>query len=108
MPGAGLLSYRFPELAGACWNEFSVDGALANICARVENVLRDVVGARIVKPLVGRCYCGAPFHTTLRSIVDFGTAGACRCGRLHFFTRETCRRPILAPELTHAFDSVAA
>ncbi|USS44328.1 hypothetical protein [Burkholderia glumae] len=59
-------------------------------------------------PLVDRCYCGAPFHTTLRSIADFGTAGACRCGRLHFFTRETCRRPTLAPEMTHAFDPVAA
>lgn len=59
-------------------------------------------------PLVGRCYCGAPFHTTLRSIADFGTAGACRCGRLHFFTRETCRRPTLAPEMTRAFDPVAA
>lgn len=50
VPGAGLPSYRFPQLAGACWNEFSVDGALANICGRVESVLRDVVDARIVKP----------------------------------------------------------
>ncbi|WP_322093949.1 integrase core domain-containing protein [Paraburkholderia bannensis] len=50
LPGAGLPSYRLPHLAGACWNEFSVDGALANVCARVENVLRDVVGARIVSP----------------------------------------------------------
>ncbi|MGG5540773.1 hypothetical protein P4G95_26140 [Burkholderia vietnamiensis] len=50
VPGAGLPSHRFPQLAGACWNEFSVDGALANICARVESVLRDVVDARIVKP----------------------------------------------------------
>jgi len=50
VPGAGLPSYRLPPLAGACWNEFSVDGALANICARVEGVLRDVVGATLVKP----------------------------------------------------------
>jgi len=50
VPGAGLPSYRFPQLVGACWNEFSVDGALANICGRVENVLRDVVDTRIVKP----------------------------------------------------------
>ncbi|WP_310647213.1 hypothetical protein [Burkholderia cenocepacia] len=50
VPGAGLPSYRIPQLAGACWNEFSVDGALANICGRVESVLRDVVDARIVKP----------------------------------------------------------
>lgn len=58
--------------------------------------------------LVDCCYCGAPFHTTLRSIADFGTAGSCRCGRLHFFTRETCRRPTLAPELTCAFEPVVA
>ncbi|KGC09589.1 hypothetical protein [Burkholderia gladioli] len=50
VPGAGLPSHVLPQLAGACWNEFSVDGALANICARVETVLRDVVDARIVKP----------------------------------------------------------
>ncbi|WP_340526956.1 hypothetical protein [Cupriavidus necator] len=50
VPGAGLPSYRLPQLVGACWNEFSVDGALANICARVESVLRDVVGAKIIKP----------------------------------------------------------
>lgn len=50
VPGAGLPSHRFPQLVGACWNEFSVDGALANICTRVESVLRDVVDARIVKP----------------------------------------------------------
>ncbi|MGU8077237.1 hypothetical protein [Burkholderia pyrrocinia] len=50
VPGAGLPFHRFPQLAGACWNEFSVDEARANIYVRVENVLRDVVGARIVKP----------------------------------------------------------
>jgi hypothetical protein len=50
VPGAGLPSYRLPQLAGACWNEFSVDGALANTCARVESILREVVGAKIIKP----------------------------------------------------------
>ncbi|MEM5385537.1 hypothetical protein VSR68_18310 [Paraburkholderia phymatum] len=50
VPGAGLPSYRLSQLLGACWDEFSVDGALANTCARVESVLRDVVGARIIKP----------------------------------------------------------
>lgn len=50
VPGAGLPSFLMPELTGACWNQFSVDGALANICGRVEDVLREVVGARIVKP----------------------------------------------------------
>lgn len=50
VPGAGLPSSRSPRYLGACWNEFSVDGALANICARVERPLTDVVGARILKP----------------------------------------------------------
>ncbi|WP_176732870.1 hypothetical protein [Paraburkholderia nodosa] len=48
--GAGLPSFHIPQLTGACWDEFSVDGALANVCQRVEDVLREVVGARIVKP----------------------------------------------------------
>lgn len=48
--GAGLPSYRSPRFVGACWQEFSVDGALANICQRVEVALRDIVGARLVKP----------------------------------------------------------
>jgi hypothetical protein len=50
LPGAGLPSHRLDQLTGACWNELSVDGALANTCARVESVLRDVVGAKIIKP----------------------------------------------------------
>ncbi|MFX1670801.1 hypothetical protein PWR63_00570 [Paraburkholderia sp. A2WS-5] len=48
--GAGLPSYLLPQLSGACWNEFSVDGALANTCARVESVLHDLVGATLIKP----------------------------------------------------------
>ncbi len=35
---------------GACWDEFSVDGALANICGRVERQLREVVGSTILMP----------------------------------------------------------
>nr|WP_181726122.1 hypothetical protein [Polaromonas sp.] len=47
---AGLPSGRSPRYLGACWNEFSVDGALANICARVERPMTEVVGARVLKP----------------------------------------------------------
>ncbi|WP_024906199.1 integrase core domain-containing protein, partial [Robbsia andropogonis] len=50
LPKAGLPSYRLPYLEGACWTEFSVDGALANVCGRVETVMRDTVGACIIKP----------------------------------------------------------
>ena len=48
--GGGLPSFVAPYLAGACWNEFSVDGALANICGRVDGTLKEVVGCRILKP----------------------------------------------------------
>ncbi len=45
MPSAHSESYL-----SACWNEFSVDGALANICPRVEEPLQNIVGAKIIKP----------------------------------------------------------
>jgi hypothetical protein len=45
MPSAHDESYL-----SACWNEFSVDGALANICPKVEAPLQDIVGAKIIKP----------------------------------------------------------
>ena len=48
--GAGLPSFVAPNLTGACWCEFSVDGALANVCGRVEGTLKEVVGCRILKP----------------------------------------------------------
>lgn len=47
---AGLPSHRHDRYVGACWNEFSVDGAMANICSRVERQLQDVVGAVVLKP----------------------------------------------------------
>jgi len=50
VPGAGLPSSHSSRYLGACWNEFSVDGAMANICARVERPMTNVVGARILKP----------------------------------------------------------
>lgn len=58
-------------------------------------------------PLVSSCHCGAPFNATLRRAADYGTAGSCLCGRLHFFTRETCRRPTLPASATRALDPVA-
>lgn len=50
VPEAGLPSGRHERYVGACWDEFSVDGALANICDRVERQLSEVVGATILKP----------------------------------------------------------
>lgn len=49
-PGAGLPSHLGDKYVGLCWDEFSVDGALANICNRVESNLSRVVDARILKP----------------------------------------------------------
>lgn len=49
-PGAGLPSQNAERYLGACWDEFSVDGALANICKRVEQPIEEIVGARILKP----------------------------------------------------------
>ncbi len=54
--GAGLPSSRSPRYIGACWDEFSVDGALANICERVERPLKDVIGARVLKPQDNNSY----------------------------------------------------
>lgn len=48
--GAGMPSVLGPEFVGACWSEFSVDGALANVCGRVASILEEVVGCRILKP----------------------------------------------------------
>ncbi|MBX9817740.1 MAG: hypothetical protein K2X79_06900 [Burkholderiaceae bacterium] len=47
---AGLPSARHDRYLGACWDEFSVDGAMANICKRVERQLDESVGAIILKP----------------------------------------------------------
>lgn len=46
----GLPSARHDRYVGACWDEFSVDGAMANICKRVEKQLDEIVGAVIIKP----------------------------------------------------------
>lgn len=48
--GAGLPSAHHERYLGACWDEFSVDGAMANICDRVGRQLREVVGSTILKP----------------------------------------------------------
>lgn len=58
-------------------------------------------------PLANRCYCGHPFSAKLGPADAYWSAGNCRCGRLRFFTRETCRRPTLPPAFTRALDPVA-
>ncbi|RQU58758.1 hypothetical protein [Burkholderia cenocepacia] len=50
LAGAGLLSVLGPEYVGLCWDETSVDGALAQTCQQVCRALEDVVGAKLLAP----------------------------------------------------------
>jgi len=47
-PGSGFPSARDSRFVGACWDEFSIDGALANLSVRVAGKLERVVGARSI------------------------------------------------------------
>lgn len=51
--GAALPSGLHDRYLGVCWNETSVDGALAETCKHVEQVLHDVVGSKLVSPAHG-------------------------------------------------------
>ncbi len=48
--GAGLLSAKDDKYIGLCWDETSVDGALAETCNRVEKSLRECVGSVLLTP----------------------------------------------------------
>lgn len=47
---AGLPSGHDQRYVGLCWNETSVDGALAETCASVKEKLRGVVGSTMMDP----------------------------------------------------------
>lgn len=47
---AGLPSNYKEKFIGACWDEFSVDGAMALKCRRIQDQLRDVVQAKVISP----------------------------------------------------------
>jgi hypothetical protein len=47
---AGFPSGLGPDWVGACWGETSVDGALAETCGTVADILRDVVGSTLIYP----------------------------------------------------------
>lgn len=53
------------------------------------------------------CQCGANFPDRL-SAIDCMSDGVCRCGKLGFFTAETCRRPLADPEMTRPLEPVVA
>lgn len=48
--GAGLLSTMGEDFVGLCWDETSVDGALAEVCTRVRGALKDAVGSVLLEP----------------------------------------------------------
>jgi transposase InsO family protein len=52
-PDAGFLSSDGPEAEGLCWDEMSVDGALAETCKTVKVALSEVVGATLIEPKTG-------------------------------------------------------
>jgi hypothetical protein len=57
--------------------------------------------------LRSQCDCGRPFTAALTG-QSCCCAGGCPCGRLTFFTRQTCRRPTLDAASTTAFEPVVA
>lgn len=50
---AALPSGHNERYLGLCWNETSVDGALAETCKTVKTKLQDVVGSTLMDPSVG-------------------------------------------------------
>lgn len=51
--GAALPSAHDERYLGLCWDEMSVDGALAETCKTVKEALRNVVGSSLVDPSRG-------------------------------------------------------
>lgn len=47
---AGLLSVLGDDFVGLCWDETSVDGALAETCQHVRGALRTAVGSELIEP----------------------------------------------------------
>lgn len=50
LPDAGLLAAAGEDFVGLCWDETSVDGALAETCQQVRDALRDAVGSALLDP----------------------------------------------------------
>lgn len=48
--GGGLLSVLGEAFSGLCWDETSVDGALAETCQHVRDTLSNVVGSTLLHP----------------------------------------------------------
>lgn len=53
LPNANLPSGVSKKFVGVCWDETSVDGALAETCKHVKQVLKDVVDSKLIEPKNG-------------------------------------------------------
>lgn len=51
--GAALPSGHAEKYVGVCWDETSVDGAMAERCGHVRGVLKDLVGSQLIEPATG-------------------------------------------------------
>lgn len=49
-PGSGLLSAAGDDFVRLCWDETSVDGALAETCKDVRDALSETVGSTLIEP----------------------------------------------------------
>ncbi len=75
--GAGLPPVLGDDFVGLCWDETSVDGALAETCAAVRRQLTDVIGSRVLEPensfAIRRSLDDRPFiETFFRTLGDRG------------------------------------
>lgn len=89
--GAALPSAHQPRYVGACWDQFSVDGAMANICAQVETSLKEVVGAQLIKPQDSHSYASRRSRDDRPFIEAF--FGRLAAGGFHRLAPTTASRP---------------
>lgn len=78
-PQAGLPSSHNEDYASLCWDEMSVDGALAETCKTVRVTLANVVGAQLLEPTssfsVRRSKDDRPFIERFFSVLAAGGVG---------------------------------
>ncbi|HFX6218988.1 TPA: hypothetical protein ACIFCE_003744, partial [Acinetobacter baumannii] len=48
---AAMPSYMSDKFQGICWDETSVDGAMAENSKQVEKILLEVVGSKLISPI---------------------------------------------------------
>ena len=66
---AGRPSARHPRYLGACWNEFSVDGAMANVCARSNSRCGRWSAPRAQAPRIGQLHQPQPGRPSVHRVL---------------------------------------